>query len=259
MVSRGLAPLISAFNDTNWQIAVISMSNPCVDSSNLIKKTDTNPSSKFADAVRKSVDWQATEQGFPMAIRALKGQCGNSTRPWLRANSSVGILFVSDEDNCGSDAGEQGRCANVEGKNADEMVNALRVIRPAEQGRMYAIIDKDGSCPDAGGIGSMYNDALAKTGGSAGSICRDYSSTSGYGEYLSSVSKDVSRIVKRQFRLSFSPAVEVLHQKHRKPFWQPASVKGLVCLMGVRMALAARANAKKYPVRWQWPSIKPKP
>lgn len=205
MVGRGLAPLISAFNDTNWQIAVISMSNPCVDSSNLIKKTDANPASKFADAVRKSVDWQATEQGFPMAIRALKGQCGNSTRPWLRANSSVGILFVSDEDNCGSDAGERDRCANIEGKNADEMVNALRVVRPAEQGRMYAIIDKDGSCPDAGGIGSMYNDALAKTGGSAGSICRDYSSTSGYGEYLSSVSKDVSRIVKRQFRLSFSP------------------------------------------------------
>jgi len=205
MVGRGLAPLISSFNDTNWQIAVISMSNPCVDSSNLIKKTDANPSAKFADAVRKSVDWQATEQGFPMAIRALRGQCNNATRSWLRADSSVGILFVSDEDNCGSDSGEQERCANVEGKNATEMVNALRIIRPAEQGRMYAIIDKDGTCPDAGGVGTMYNEALAKTGGSAGSICRDYSSASGYGDYLSSVSKDVSRIVKRQFKLSSTP------------------------------------------------------
>lgn len=205
MVSRGLAPLISSFNDTNWQIAVISMSNPCIDSSNLIKKTDANPSGKFADAVRKAVDWQATEQGFPMAIRALRGQCNSATRPWLRPDSSVGILFVSDEDNCGSDAGEQSRCSNIEGKNATEMINALRSIRPAEQGRMYAIVDKDGSCPNAGGIGSMYVEALTKTGGTAGSICKDYSSLNGYGEYLRGVSADVSRIIKKQFKLSSSP------------------------------------------------------
>jgi hypothetical protein len=205
MVARGLAPLISSFSDINWQIAVISMSNPCIGTSNLIRKTDLNPAAKFAEAVRQSVDWQATEQGFPMAIRALRGQCNNSTRPWLRDGSSVGILFVSDEDNCGSDSGEQRRCANLEGKNADEMVAALRVIRPAEYGRMYAIIDKDGTCPEAGGIGSMYVEALAKTGGTAGSICRDYSSSNGYGEYLSGVSSDVSRIIKRQFKLSSIP------------------------------------------------------
>ena len=205
MVGRGLAPLISAFNDTNWQIAVISMSNPCIDSSNLIKKSDPNASAKFADAVRKSVDWQATEQGFPMAIKALRGQCGSSTRGWLRDDSSVGILFVSDEDNCGSDAGEQSRCANVEGKNAAEMVRALRAIRAPEQGRMYAIVDKDGSCPDAGGVGTMYVDAMTQTNGTAGSICHDYSSTNGYGSYLTGVSNDVSRIVRRQFRLSSTP------------------------------------------------------
>lgn len=205
MVGRGLAPLISAFNDTNWQIAVISMSNPCLDSSNLIKKSDPNASAKFADAVRKSVDWQATEQGFPMAIKALRGQCGSSTRQWLREDSSVGILFVSDEDNCGSDAGEQSRCANVEGKNAAEMVRALRAIRSPEQGRMYAIVDKDGSCPDAGGVGSMYVDAMNQTNGTAGSICNDYSSANGYGPYLTGVSSDVSRIIRRQFRLSSTP------------------------------------------------------
>jgi hypothetical protein len=205
MVGRGLAPLISSFSDTNWQIAVVSMSNPCIDSTNLIKKTDVNASSKFADAVRKSVDWQATEQGFPMAIKALRGQCNSSTRPWLRDGSSVGVLFVSDEDNCGSDSGELDRCENIEGKNAAEMVRALRAIRPADQGRLYAIVDKDGSCRDAGGIGHMYLDALAQTGGTAGSICNDYSAVGGYGTYLRNVSTDVSRIIKRQFWLTASP------------------------------------------------------
>lgn len=205
MVGRGLAPLISAFKDTNWQIAVVSMSNPCIGSSNLIKKSDINASQKFADAVQKSVDWQATEQGFPMAIRALRGQCNGATRPWLREDSTVGILFVSDEDNCGSDSGEQARCANIEGKNADEMVKALRGIRPAELGRMYAIVDKDGTCPNAGGTGQMYVQALQMTGGTAGSICHDYNSSSGYGDYLGRVSTDVSRIIKRQFKLSSTP------------------------------------------------------
>jgi len=205
MVGQGLSSLISQFKDTNWQIAVISMSNPCVDSSNLIKKSDANAEQKFANAIQKPLDRQATEQGFPMAIKSLKGECNGATRPWVRQGSSIGVLFLSDEDNCGSDSGEQQRCKNLEGKNSDEMVAFLRSIRSPEDARLYAIVDKDGSCPDAGGKGSMYVEALLKTGGTAGSICHDFTSGNGYGAYLNGVSTDVSRIIKRQFTLHASP------------------------------------------------------
>lgn len=205
MVAKGLAPLISEVKDSNWQIAVISMSDPCVSSSNLIKKTDANAEQKFAAAVNKPYDRLALEQGFPMAMQALKGQCNGSIRNWLRAGSSVGILFLSDENNCGSDSGEQARCKNLPGKSSAEMVGFLHSIRTAEESRMYAIVDKDGTCKDAGGVGTMYVEAVAATGGSAASICHDYDSTAGYASYLKSVSTDVKRILKKQFLLSSTP------------------------------------------------------
>jgi hypothetical protein len=205
MVATGLNALISEFKDTNWQIAVISMSDPCVNATNLIKKSDLNPEKKFSAAVVKPLDRRATEQGFPMAIQALKGQCNGSVRSWIREGSSVGVMFLSDEENCGSDQGEQDRCRNIYGKNAAEMVTFLREIRPATDAKIYSIVDKDGTCKDAGGIGSMYVEAANATGGSVASICNDFTPQAGYSTFLTNVSKDVSRIVKRQFSLSSTP------------------------------------------------------
>jgi hypothetical protein len=205
MIGKGLAPLISEIKDSNWQIAVISMSDPCVSASNLIKKTDADPSSKFAAAVKKPYDRLAMEQGFPMAIQSLKGQCNGSIRSWLRAGSSLGILFLSDENNCGSNSGEQDRCKDLPGKNSSDMISFLYSVRSPEESRMYAIVDKDGPCKSAGGVGTMYVEAVAGSGGTAASICNDYDATNGYGNYLKAVSTDVKRILKKQFVLSSTP------------------------------------------------------
>ncbi len=205
LIAKGLAPLISEFKDTNWQIAVISMSDPCVKISNLIKKTDANADAKFAAAVKKPYDPDATEQGFPMAIQAFKGQCKGALRPWLRAGSSVGVLFLSDEDNCGSNPGEQNRCQKIPGKNAAEMVNYLHSIRTPAEARIYAITDHDGTCPDAGGQGFMYAEAARLMGGSVGSICHDFTNANGYGTFLNTVSTDAARLLKKQFLLSSRP------------------------------------------------------
>jgi hypothetical protein len=229
MVATGLNALISEFKDTNWQIAVVSMSDPCVNASNLIKKSDANAAQKFSSAVIKPLDRRATEQGFPMAIQALKGQCGGAVRPWIREGSSVGVMILSDEDNCGSDAGEQDRCKNITGKNAAEMVSFLRGFRPAAEAKIYAIVDKDGTCKDAGGKGTMYVDAALQTGGSVGSICNDFTQQSGYAEYLKTVSKDVSRIIKRQFYLSATPDMA---QFNIVVDGQPVGSDGVVSIRG---------------------------
>ena len=205
LIAPGLASLIADFKDTNWQIAVISMSDPCVKAANLIKKSDVNAAAKFAAAVQKPFDPLATEQGFPMAMQALKGQCNGALRPWIRPGSSVGVLFLSDEDNCGSNPREQDRCINLPGKNAAEIVNYLHSIRTAEEARIYALTDSDGTCPDAGGRGYMYAEAAQLMGGSSASICHDFTTANGYGAYLSSVSTSVSRILKKQFVLTSRP------------------------------------------------------
>ncbi|MCX6117312.1 MAG: hypothetical protein NT027_07210 [Proteobacteria bacterium] len=193
-LSTKLGPLLSAVNDTNWQIAVISMSNPSVKVANLIRKTDLNIASKFAKAVVKQTDTTAMERGFPMAIEALSAN-------WVRSGSALGVIVVSDEDNCGSDPGELARCNGVQGKNAAEMVEFLHSIRPVGQARVYGLVKPDAaSCPSAAGVGTEYLKAVVATEGESGSICAaDYSDT------LTSISNNVNRIIKREFRLSGTP------------------------------------------------------
>lgn len=199
-LGKKLGPLLSAIQNTSWQIAVVSTSDPCVNTAGLIKPTDTNIEKKFAKAVKMSRDLAATEQGFPMAIQALQAKCGNQ-KAWTRPNSALGVLVVSDEDNCGSDAGEQSRCDNILGKNADEMVNFLHTIRPADLARVYGIVKQDSaSCPEAAGVGVEYLRAVSLTGGVSGSIC-----SVDYTDSLNRISADVSKIVKREFQLTATP------------------------------------------------------
>jgi len=208
MVATGLSALIGDFNDTNWQIAVISTSDECVTKDNLITKGDSNAEAKFSAAVRMGTNGSSIEMGFPMSIKALKGECSGLFRngiKWVRSGSSIGVLILSDEDNCGSAPGEVDKCRNVNGKNADEMVSFLRSIRTPEEAKIYAIVDKDGTCPLAGGVGKMYVEAASRTNGTVGSICHDFTVANGYADYLKSVSKDVSRLIKRQFTLSAVP------------------------------------------------------
>ena len=208
MVATGLSALIGDFNDTNWQIAVISTTDECVTKDNLITKGDINAEAKFSAAVRRGTNGSSIEMGFPKSILALKGECSGIFRnglKWVRPGSSLGVMILSDEDNCGSAPGEVDKCRNVYGKNAGEMVSFLRSIRAPEEAKIYAIVDKDGTCPNAGGTGTMYVQAAALTNGTVGSICHDFTQANGYSDYLKSVSKDVSRLIKRQFTLSAVP------------------------------------------------------
>ncbi|MEI6398336.1 MAG: hypothetical protein WCO71_06180, partial [Pseudomonadota bacterium] len=159
MVATGLSALIGDFNDTNWQIAVISTTDECVTKDNLITKGDINAEAKFSAAVRRGTNGSSIEMGFPKSILALKGECSGifpNGLKWVRPGSSLGVMILSDEDNCGSAPGEVGKCRNVYGKNAGEMVSFLRSIRAPEEAKIYAIVDKDGTCPNAGGTGTMY-------------------------------------------------------------------------------------------------------
>jgi hypothetical protein len=199
-LGQRLQPLISHIRDTNWQIAVVSMSDPCVRSGNLIRPTDANIDQKFANAVKMPPDNAATEQGFPKAIQALQDQCF-AQKKWTRPGSSVGVLIVSDEDNCGSDPGEKERCNRIYGKNSDEMLEFLSYFRPTDLARVYALVKQDASsCPDASGVGAEYLKAVTATGGVHGSICEgDYTNA------LTQISRNVKNIIRREFTLASIP------------------------------------------------------
>jgi hypothetical protein len=194
-----LDPLLSKITNTDWQIAVVTTSNPCLRNNRLIKKTDADQAQAFSSAVLVPLDATVIEKGFPMAIKALKGECNGAVNQWTRAGSSIAVLILSDEDNCGSNTGEG--CPGEDGETAQQMVNYLRSIRPAEQARVYGIFEGPfNACGAAAYEGRKYKEAVDLTGGAWGSIC-----AANYTTTLENISANVSRIVKREFRLDHVP------------------------------------------------------
>ena len=193
-----LEPLLSKIGNTDWQIAVVSTSDPCPRFNRLIKKGDADALTAFSNAVMIPLSDTVIEKGFPMAVKALKGECNNVTNPWVRAGSAIGVLILSDEDNCGSHDFEG--CPGEQGETAQQMVDFLRSIRPAEMAKIYGLIRSGNICTATAFDAPKYKMGIDLTGGTWGSICAaDYTST------LQAISDNVSRIVKREFTLVNAP------------------------------------------------------
>lgn len=198
-LADGLGSLLSRIGGTDWQIAVVTTSSPCLRHNRLIKKGDADREAAFRNAVIVPLDNTVVEKGFPMAVRALRGECNNVTTPWLRAGSAVAVLILSDEDNCGSHAGEG--CPGEQGETAAQMTNFLATIRAPGEARIYGLFEGPGNpCGTAALEATKYKAGVDATGGTWGSICAaDYSPT------LQAISDNVNRIVRRTFRLMHTP------------------------------------------------------
>jgi hypothetical protein len=105
-LSTKLNDLLVQVKDSDWQIGVVTTSvttNRNVDtcSISMIKPSDSNFETKFKRAVTPGVKGQALEQGIRQAVNGLR--C--TEKPWVRPNSTVAVLIVSDEDNCSNGRG----------------------------------------------------------------------------------------------------------------------------------------------------------
>lgn len=197
-----LDPLLSKIGNTDWQIAVVTSSSPCLrNNGQPIRKGDANVNQLFQAAVIVPLDNTVVEKGFPMAIKALKGECNGVTAPWIRAGSSIGVLILSDEDNCGSHTGEG--CPGEQGETTQQMLDFLtgtNGLRAPGSARIYGLIDGNDTCGASAFPAPKYKAGIDATGGTWGRICdANYSTT------LQSISDNVSRIVKREFTLTHAP------------------------------------------------------
>ena len=97
-LSERLSELLSTVSDSDWQIA-ITTSDPrdCVKT--IISKQDTNYRQLFSQALLLLKETKGTTHGQPirMAVAGLQGNCAK--KPWLRDDSTVAVLIVTDEDN----------------------------------------------------------------------------------------------------------------------------------------------------------------
>lgn len=201
-----LNPLLSYVSDADWRIGVTTTDpvDPCIHA--IINKGDANPTAAFASAVTVGIDGSGNEQGIRRAVDGLKGQCLSSQ--WLRDNSTVAILIVSDEDNC-SENGSQ--CEGEAWQNTSYLTDHLSGIRTVGyNARVYGLVwhpdQTRNECATAYNIGTQYGGLIDATGGAWGSICPNGAGNYDYSAPLAAISQNISTILENQFVLSQTPS-----------------------------------------------------
>ena len=202
-LSTKLMPLLSYVSESDWRIGVVTTDprDGCL--RGLIGKQDQNPELAFARAVTAGTGGTRVEQGIYQAVAGIKGECQGVT-PWVRPNSTLAVLFLTDEDNC-SDGKS---CGDDSWSSANYLTDYLSSIRQiGVNARVYGLLwhpnTEFSACSTALRRGSIYAEAIARTGGAWGSICDDdYTAT------LQSISQDLSVILKTQFALAFTPNLD---------------------------------------------------
>lgn len=215
-LSSRFSPLISYLQDVDWRIGVVTTSDSCIRNGHIISKQDVDPEEAFRSAIMAGVNGDMTERGIKMAILGLKGVCENEIKPWVRPNSTVAVLIVSDEDNCSTDyTGEQSACKkDPEGGLSSHLINYLASIRPnfvtynqisknPAKSRVYGLFREryDPACEGTnGGHPEEYLHAIEGTQGIYGSICKpDFTPT------LSKISQDVALLTVSEITLKAIP------------------------------------------------------
>ena len=192
-LSTKLSALLEFVEDSDWRISVETTdpSDPC--GQHIISKGDANVEEAFASAVQRGIDGTGNEQGILQAVNGLTCNGGS----WLRSDSTLAVLIISDENNCSN--GE--RCEGQPWENASYLTDYLNRIRAVgTNARVYGLIwhPSDLSCDGALRMGSIYSEAIDATNGTSGSICdSDYSAT------LKSVSENIGMLLATQFSLKF--------------------------------------------------------
>ncbi|MBQ48145.1 MAG: hypothetical protein CMP10_11955 [Zetaproteobacteria bacterium] len=199
-----LSPLLSEISETDWQIGVVTTDPNSSCLRNLIKKSDPNYEAKFNRAIKAGTRGSGNENGILMAVRGLQGQC--LEQPWIRNDSTVSVLIVSDEDNC-SNAGEG--CYGKPWAESSFLIDYLKTIRDVGvtakvNGLFWHPEQGVNECGTADNQGHVYREAVESSGGYWGSICDvDYTET------LNGLSKDIEGVLRHNFILSEEPRGDV--------------------------------------------------
>lgn len=187
-LSDKMMPLLSYVSESDWRIGVVTTdeSDGCL--RDVIYKNQANVEAAFSAAILAGVSGSGIEAGVPQAVRALKPDCLGGAG-WLRPDSTLAILIVSDEDNCSDGK----KCRVTAHNSGDFLLDHLSDIRVVGvNARVFGLIwhasQDQSQCPSAFRAGQIYSNLIDQTGGSWGSIC-----DSDYSETLRAMSLDLRR------------------------------------------------------------------
>lgn len=209
-LSNKLSNLLSAVADSDWQIGVITSSpvpnpnnasDPGVCMMTLIKANQADAATIFASAVRAGINGSGNEQGFRQARVGL--ECKEA--PWVRANSTVAVLIVSDEDNCSDGNG----CGSAPWAShsflTDYVKNTLGRTLGKNAGYYGIFSPPENACNTAPFPGVKYKE-LVQLGVPAGTVNYGNICDQSYATTLNRISSSISRLLTRQFELKATPS-----------------------------------------------------
>lgn len=204
-LSTKLNDLVVALKDSNWQIGVVTTSPKVVNGVDsceitMIRSTDSDREKKFIAAVTPGVAGSGNEEGVRQAVNALK--CSDT--PWVRKDSTVAVLIVSDEDNCSADGKD---CPNSPAKTEQYLIDYIEKTLKREVGKtagFYGIFAPVGEkCDTAGSVGTQYQRLVEYKAGmemNYGNICdQSYKGT------LERISNNIAKLLSSQFTLKKYP------------------------------------------------------
>jgi hypothetical protein len=196
-LSQRLGALLSKINDSDWRMNIVTTDPKDGCSRAVFKKGEVDLAKKFEVAVKPGTGGSGYEEGIRMAIEGMSCK----TADWLRPNSSIAVLFVSDEDNCSQNGMD---CKNSGYEDPNVLLqyiekNLGRI--PGKSARVYGIFWEPGTaCTSAYYEAHQYSSLVKKTGGQAGSICdADFTPT------LNRISADVNQILLSELELKNNP------------------------------------------------------
>ncbi len=212
-LSTKLNELLVSLGNTQWQIGVISTS-PVIENNQpkcvmtLIKYSDADAMDRFKTAVSLGINGNGNEQGIRQAVVGL----GCQTTPLVRANSTVAVLFVSDEDNCSKDGQD---CGAEPWAKESYLINYVEGTLKRTVGMnagFYGIFSPPATpCNTAGNIGTQYQrlvDYKANGMKNYGNIC-----DASYKTTLNRISDNIALLLTNQFELTDAPSSGTLNLK----------------------------------------------
>jgi len=208
-LSTKLQPLLQYIQNRDWRINVTTTDTAAGCSRGLIRKGDANATNTFANLINAGTRGSGYEKGILQAVNGLS--CASLN--WVRPNSTVAVLIVSDEDNCsnGLDADCINKPYNTETYLTNYLANTLG-RKLGEMARVYGIYWVPGTdqagCTTALNVANQYHRAVLTSNGKYGSICdADYTNT------LTSISQDLALVLNPEFTLSETPDAGTLKLK----------------------------------------------
>ena len=228
-LSKTLPDILRHVQNTNWRIAVVSSSSPCLRKTDAgqayITRQDFDRDPVTADAdfqklIKVGESGNPVERGILMATQAMQETaCDAGNIAWLRPDSQRSVLLLTDENNCGSAPNEG--CAGLPYEKAEYFfdrigkgvtVNAM-VLTQEPPNVTSDPNDPNRDCENSGGYGESPNPGeylrlVTETGGRFSDICR-----SDYSTILSQISEDVGKKINAQFELQYPAELSSLDLK----------------------------------------------